>query len=126
MKRLRELREEKRLYQKEVAKALGISRQAYNRYELGRRNPDNTMLIELATLFNVSIDYLLGYTNIKKPADNYLHEESKVYDSYTMATSHSLVNVSEEYLQLAREIQDANIKPEDIRTIIDILKRQNR
>lgn len=60
MERLLTLRKAMGLTQKEVAEKLGISRQAYANYEIGNREPDHKTLIEIAKLFNVSLDYLLG------------------------------------------------------------------
>ena len=57
--RLRELRKLKKFSQEDVAKYLGISRTAYNKYESGSIKPVRK-LNELAVLFNVSVDYLLG------------------------------------------------------------------
>ena len=57
--RLRELRKIKQLSQEDVAKYLGITRTAYNKYESGNIRPTRK-LNELAILFNVSVDYLLG------------------------------------------------------------------
>lgn len=60
MDRLKTLRKEKGVTQKEVGEYLGISYQAYSHYENGLRNPDNETLKKLATYFGVSVDYLLG------------------------------------------------------------------
>lgn len=60
MLNLKTIREEKGISQATVAKGLNISRQAYNNYELGKREPDLETLINLAGYFNCSVDYLLG------------------------------------------------------------------
>ena len=57
--RLRELREEKGLSQREVAERIGITRAAYNKYERGYSRPVRR-LAELACLFGVTSDYILG------------------------------------------------------------------
>ena len=59
MMRLKELRENKGVTQKEVADAIGCSANNYSRYERGEREPDNTTLKLLSKYFNVSIDYML-------------------------------------------------------------------
>ena len=59
-KRLKELRLEKGLTQKEVAEQLGISSTCYSGYEQGYREPDLKTLIKLCKFFEVSTDYLLG------------------------------------------------------------------
>ncbi|EEK78227.1 Transcriptional regulator, XRE [Bacillus cereus R309803] len=52
-----------------MAKQLGIARTTYAMYEQGKREPDYNTLIKLATFFEVSIDYLLGTTEIKQVTD---------------------------------------------------------
>ena len=61
--KLRELRIEKSLTQKEVAKCLGISVTCYAGYEQGYRQPALEMLIEICAYFDVSSDYLLGLSD---------------------------------------------------------------
>lgn len=58
--RLRELREEKRITQNEIAKYLTISRSAYAHYESGDRQMNYETLCLLADYYAVSIDYLIG------------------------------------------------------------------
>ena len=58
--KIKELRNEKKLTQQEVADYLGITRPAYTAYESGKRQPDFETLQKLATLFNVTTDFLLG------------------------------------------------------------------
>lgn len=65
--RLRELREENNLTQKEVADILETSQQQYSKYELGIRVIPIEKLYILANYYKTSIDYLVGKTNIKKP-----------------------------------------------------------
>lgn len=63
--RLKQLREEKGLLQKDIAKILNISTSAYGFYEQGKRDPDTETLTTLSNLFDVSVDYLLGITDVK-------------------------------------------------------------
>ena len=63
--RIRDLREDKDLTQVQVAKFLGMSQTGYSKYETGENDLPTTVLIKLARLYNTSIDYLLGETNIK-------------------------------------------------------------
>lgn len=60
--KLRKIRENKGLLQKEVADALKISASTIGMYEQNRREPDNETLKKIANYFNVSIDYLLDNT----------------------------------------------------------------
>ncbi|MDU4787688.1 MAG: helix-turn-helix transcriptional regulator [Clostridium sp.] len=59
------LRTEKGLRQEDIAKLLNVSRQAYSYWETGERNPDVEVLIALADYYNVTIDYLVGRSQIK-------------------------------------------------------------
>lgn len=63
MNKLRELRIEKGLKQKEIAENIGMSMQALSNYENGLREPDFATLNTLADYFGVSVDYLLGRTD---------------------------------------------------------------
>lgn len=58
--RLRELRENRNLTQKDAAIIFDISRERYNQYETGKRRPDYDTLIVFADYFEVTTDYLLG------------------------------------------------------------------
>lgn len=60
MEILKELRRKHNYSQQQVADLLGISRQGYNNYELGNREPDQKTIVKLAEIFNVTTDYLLG------------------------------------------------------------------
>ena len=65
LRRLKGLREEKNLNQEQLAKILNISQRTYSYYENGRDIPI-LLLIKLADFYNVSIDYLLNRTNVRK------------------------------------------------------------
>lgn len=62
--RLIYLRKKKGRTQEEIAKILGITRPAYTAYETGKRNPDYETLEKIANYYEVSVDYLLGRTDI--------------------------------------------------------------
>ena len=58
-KRLRDLREDKDLAQKEVAAHLGIDQRVYSNYETGKREIPVHLVIKLARFYNTSTDYIL-------------------------------------------------------------------
>ena len=64
--KLRELREQKGVTQKEVAIAVGCTSNVYSRYERGEREPDISTLCSLADYFEVSTDALIGYIHKHK------------------------------------------------------------
>lgn len=66
-KRIKELREDNDLLQKQIAIPLNITRQQYGLYESGERNLPLEKAIILAKFYNTSIDYIVGLTNEIKP-----------------------------------------------------------
>lgn len=64
--KIRDLREDHDLKQRELAKYLNCSQRAYSNYELGQRDIPTYVLIRLANFYQVSIDYLLGQTTNPK------------------------------------------------------------
>lgn len=65
--RLRDLREDHDMVQKEVAAFLGIDQRVYSNYETGKREIPTQFVISLARLYNTSTDYILGMTNETRP-----------------------------------------------------------
>jgi transcriptional regulator with XRE-family HTH domain len=97
-KRLKELRNQKGIYQKELAEVLGVSRPTITQYEQGKRNPDTDMLNKIADYFEVSVDYLLGRTNKK----NEMAKLEKI------APKGTLELLNEEELEFLLEIANDN------------------
>lgn len=65
--RIRNLREDTDMSQTAFAKLLGMSQTGYSKYETGENDIPTNILIQLASLHNTSIDYILGLTDVKKP-----------------------------------------------------------
>lgn len=61
--RIRDLRTDMDLTQKQVAEILNCSQQVYSNYELGQRDVPTEILIALAKYYSVSVDYILGLTD---------------------------------------------------------------
>ena len=64
--RIRYLREDRDMKQRQVADYLNCSQQVYSNYELGQRDIPTDILIKLSDFYNVSTDYLLGLTTNPK------------------------------------------------------------
>ena len=64
--RIRDMREDHDLKQRQVAEFLNCSQQVYSNYELGQRDIPTDVLIRLSEFYGVSVDYLLGLTNNPK------------------------------------------------------------
>lgn len=62
-KRIKELREDNDLTQKQLSKILNCSQQVYSNYELGQRDLPTDILINLSKLYKVSTDYILGLSD---------------------------------------------------------------
>jgi transcriptional regulator with XRE-family HTH domain len=102
--RLKSLREDKDLLQKDIAKAIGISDRTIGMYEQERREPDIETLKKLADYFDVSLDYLLGRTDVPN---------AKVY-SATIDGKKVKVGVDKNYPH--------DLSPKDIELILNKLK----
>lgn len=64
--KIRDLREDHDLKQREIADYLNCSQRVYSNYELGQRDIPTEVLIKLAAFYNVSVDYILGLTSNPK------------------------------------------------------------
>ncbi len=64
-KRIRDLREDKDLTQKQMGDILSCSQRVYSNYERGELDIPTEILIKLADFHNVSVDYILNRTNKK-------------------------------------------------------------
>lgn len=64
-KRIRDLREDRDLTQKQIAEILGMSQTGYSKYETGENDIPTQILIKLADFYGTSTDYLLGRTDEK-------------------------------------------------------------
>ena len=63
--RIRDLREDADMTQKEIAEKLGMSQTGYSKYETGENDIPTVILIKLSEFYGVSIDYMLGVVNDK-------------------------------------------------------------
>lgn len=92
-KRLKSLREEKELTQKDLADMLGLTPKAISFYELGSREPSSEVLINMARILDTTTDYLLGYSDSKtnkeipvrmqKDLNKFLEQAEIIFDGNT-------------------------------------------
>mgnify|MGYP003435247472 FL=1 len=66
-RRIRELREDNDLKQKDLADLLGCSQVCYSYYETGKRDIPTDVLLRLSEYYHTSVDYLLGKTDVMTP-----------------------------------------------------------
>lgn len=62
---IKDIRTRKNLTQADVANALGVSSVVYSRYETGSRQPSTEVLMQMADIFGVTVDYLLGRQDVE-------------------------------------------------------------
>ena len=69
--RLKDLRDDKDLTQDELVKILDMHKTTYTNYEQGKREIPFSLVIRLAEFYNVSLDYIAGFTNEPHSLDQY-------------------------------------------------------
>ena len=69
MKRIAELRKEKNISQVSLAMKVNLSQKMISAYENGKSEPSIATLKNMADIFNTSVDYLIGYTDIRQSLD---------------------------------------------------------
>lgn len=100
MIRLKQLRKEKNLTQKELATLLNVSDRSVGFYETGERDPDTDTLRKLSDFFDVSIDYLLCISDIRKIEK----VETKAYHNLDVAgLPDEAIKQVEDYIEFVKQ-----------------------
>ena len=114
---LKQERNKKGLSQMAFAKLFGVSQQTIGSWETNRTSPDLESLSKLANFFNVSVDYLLGLTDIPETIDTYIAKQKQT----NKQSAENPYNADEqELIQLYRELP-----PEGKITIKSLAKTQH-
>ena len=108
--RIKQLRMENNLTQNQFAALFGLYDSTISQYENGKRVPEYDIIIKIANKFNVSIDWLLGRVENKELV---LMDKNSLPDQ--------LKQIGVEYIMLAKEMEDKDIPPEDVRKIFDAI-----
>ena len=100
MERLKELRTNKKLNQQKLAMDLNTTQSTISNYEMGAYQPDIAMLIKLAQYFGVSVDYLIGNSDIKMPIKGEILPQDEIemlikYRSLTEEQKEKLLSFAE-------------------------------
>lgn len=123
--RVKQLRKNKHLTGEQLGNILGITKTGISYWENGRSVPDNEMLLKLADFFDVSIDYLLGKTDIETKID-----KSTYYGDYDEVVEYLKDNP--EHLDVYKRIlnddhfallfdKTKDLTPEEIDVIIRVI-----
>ena len=133
--RLKTLRKEHNLSQKNLAEILGYSRATIANYEQGVRKPSADILRNLANYFEVSLDYLLGRSNIRLSLKNYLTQSTSSILLFINPENGKIVNHSPYALSfygysrkelLNKTIFEINILPKNkVKTLLKEAKNNN-
>ena len=115
--RLKSLRKEHKLSQKELGLKLNLAESTISLYESGKRTPDNETLTNIAKFFNVSTDYLLDI-DINKS-----NVVEKNYDNFENQLKELIQDKNGIYFRLAKEAKELNLDEDDVNTILKIYSK---
>lgn len=110
--KLRQLRESRGLEINDVAKILGMKRERYNHYEVDAREPSLDTVVKLANFYGVSVDYLLGVTDVPSQSTPKGEDVSfpelltKIYFQIDEETKHQLMDTMCKFInQIGRDVK---------------------
>lgn len=114
--RLKELRAEKGITAKELAKVLGITKNAIYGYENYGREPKYELLIKIAEFFNIPTDYLLGLTDVKIE-----RKDKLIFPEEIQEYLKDLENLK--WIEMIIAAKSEGMKPEVLKEIIEIIRK---
>ena len=114
--RIRDIREDTDMTQKQVAQILEITTQQYQLYESGKREMPMHLFIKLADYYNVSLDYIMGREVVQELDNRTDIEKISAENNLTDSDQEFLKQNQEQLVQLLKEKQNE----------IDELKRENQ
>ena len=110
--KLRQLRESRGLEINDVANILGMKRERYNHYEVDAREPSLDTVVKLANFYGVSVDYLLGVTDVPSQSTPKGEDVSfpelltKIYFQIDEETKHQLMDTMCKFInQIGRDVK---------------------
>ena len=96
-KKLKDLRKEKELTQEELAQKIGVSKSNIGRYENGTLDLSTELMVKYSEVFDVSVDYILGLTDVRKQS------------------------IEGEYVEVFHGAKVKKIDPEKIRKMLELI-----
>ena len=98
VKNLKDLRQNKNMSQQQLADIIGVSQQSINKYENHSIEPDINTLIHIAQLFDTSVDYLIGNSDIKRKIEfvspfDLNDDEALLVNSYRLLNSNEKASI---------------------------------
>lgn len=108
--RLKDLREDKDMLQKEVAEIINTSANYYGDYEKGKRDIPTSRMIQLAKFYDVSMDYIKGLTNDKGGNHKNTEEERKILNKFNNLNELRQGRIIQLLEMLSEEQEEENAK----------------
>lgn len=115
-KRIKQLREEKQLTQEQFGKIFGIVKSTVSLYESGKSTPDDELKKRIAEYFNVSLDYLMGVSDIRNP---YKEEDEKLSD-----LDKFLLELKKKAIERGIEFNEDSV--DDLLDLYEFIKSRNK
>jgi len=115
--RIKQLRLENNLTQEEFGKIFGIVKSTVSMYESNKSTPDDELKKKIAEYFNVSLDWLMGVSDIRNPADEITEA---VEDDPELLEFWNELKQREDLKLLFK--QTKKLSPKDIKQVIRIIK----
>lgn len=108
-------RKARHMTQKELAKMLNISRQAYSNYETGKRTPDIDLLLKISQIYNITLDQLI---NQPFSPDGTIREQKGPYQSGVELLSADTIYLTAEEVRILKGYRTAK---DEVRIVINKL-----
>ena len=115
--RLKSERNKKKISQRQLGDYIGVSQQTIGSWETGRTQPDQESLKQLAQFFNVSLDYLMGESNIRNTSTKI---DTAIQDDAEIADFWNKMKERENLQLLFKQTKDMNDR--DINQVLRIIK----
>lgn len=131
MNNLKMLRQEKKWTQNELADRLGVQASAVSKYENGKLQLSEQLLIQISSIFNVSVDYLIGNTNNREKSNKQSVNNENILDiNFDMLTDEEIDDTFTSYLKKQDRVMffdpESYRSPEEKRAILKELTKKEK
>lgn len=128
---LKMLRQEKKWTQNELADRLGVQASAVSKYENGKLQLSEQLLIQISSIFNVSVDYLIGNTNNREKSNKQSVNNENILDlNFDMLTDEEIDDTFTSYLKKQDRVMffdpESDRSPEEKRAILKELTKKEK
>lgn len=121
--RFKQLRKEKKLTQEQLAEKFFLNKSSISRYEQDKQIPEIDLLQKFADFFDVSLDYLLGRADIRKPESKQIYDAEELIDLLPEEYRDLFREQNIQYIKFAKEMMKSEIDPEVLLELIGITQK---